>query len=100
MVNCENCQNEKSSKDLAYEERDMLVCVLSKIWPAHLAKHTGIEWEDEWRNIVCIHTPVGQATWHIHDTELSLFSHLNYQENHWDGHTTAEKYQRLKNYKP
>jgi hypothetical protein len=64
------------------------------VWPAHLARHQG-EWEDEWRNIVCVHLPTGQATWHIHDSEVILFGHLAMTEGDWDGHTTAEKYRRL-----
>lgn len=86
-------------KNAAYHERDQLVAVLSKIWPAHLSLHEG-EWEDDWRHIVCIHTPAGQATWHIHDSELFLFEHLEMQPGHWDGHTTGEKYARLASLPP
>lgn len=77
-----------------YAERDKLVSALSKLFPSHLTKHEG-EWEDDWRNIVCVHLTTGQATWHIHDSELPWFSHLSQQENHWDGHSTEEKYERV-----
>jgi hypothetical protein len=77
-----------------YRERDALVAALSKLFEGHLATHEG-QWEDDWRNIVCIHLPAGQATWHIHDSELPMFSHLPRSAGHWDGHSTAEKYQRL-----
>lgn len=87
-----------AAKDCAYEERDRLVAVLSKVFPAHLMRHPDedLEWEDDWRWIVCVELPTGQATWHFHDSELPWFDHLEPRvENTWDGHTTEEKYRRL-----
>jgi len=87
-----------------YSERNRLVSALSKLFESHLCRHPNSDtsWEDNWRNIVCIHLPTGQATWHIHDDDLLLFAHLVQQDevrgatpNHWDGHTTEEKYKRL-----
>jgi len=87
----------KSDKHGAYNERDRLVAVLSKLWPSHLADHPAddLTWDDEWRTIVCVHSPVGQLTWHIKDGEQPLFVHLSKGDNDWDGHTTEQKYQRL-----
>lgn len=85
---------EEAKRNAAYRERDQLVAALSKQFDAHLARHSG-EWEDDWRNIVCIHLPTGQATWHIHDSELPLFAHLACTDDHWDGHSTEEKYRRV-----
>ncbi len=42
------------SRDAIYAERDQLVVALSKLFPAHLCRHVGADWEDEWRNIVCV----------------------------------------------
>lgn len=84
-----------AEKDTAYRERDMLVCALSKIWPSHLAYDDQVGWDDEWRWVVCVHSPQGQLTWHIRKSELPWFGHLNHAANHWDGHTTPEKYERL-----
>jgi len=83
------------TQDEVYRERDALVAALSKLWPSHLAWHGDPDWEDGWRNIVCIHSPVGQLTWHIQDDERPQFAHLLVKAEHWDGHTTAEKYARL-----
>ncbi len=84
-----------TGKDWAYFERDMLIVLLTKIYPAHLADHPdGDGWEADWKNIVCIHTPAGQLSWHIHKSELPLFAHLSRRENDWDGHSTYEKYCR------
>ena len=95
----------REMKNTAYQERDKLVAALSKIalafgCQAGLAKHPAedIEWEDDWRNIVFIETPLGeQMSWHIHDSELPLFEHLDSYNKEWDGHTTEEKYERLEN---
>jgi len=93
-------QELKKEIRLVYRERNQLVLLLTKIYPSHLSKHTAKEWEDDWRNIVCIHTPKGQATWHIHDTEVNKFGHLMYRSDHWDGHTTNNKYNRLEKIRP
>ena len=94
--------NQKEWKSQAYKERDRLVALLSKIYPAHLCRHDegDLDWDKDWMWIVCIHTPAGQATWHISDSELPLFSHLPRLANHWDGHSTPEKYVRLGSIKP
>lgn len=85
------------AKNGAYHERDMLVAALSKCFPSYLARHSDEDksWEDDWRWIVYIDLPTGQASWHIHDSERELFNHLDVRENRWDGHNTERKYQRL-----
>ena len=87
----------RARKDNAYTERNRLVAALSKLFPAHLSRHPYDPcWDNDWRTIVCIHLPTGQATWHIHDSELPMFDHLPRSKAHrWDGHTTEEKYERL-----
>lgn len=90
-------EESEDSKNSAYHERDMLVAALSKLFPAYLARHedSDVSWEDDWRWIVFIDLPTGQVSWHIHDSERSLFDHLQVKENKWDGHNTDRKYQRL-----
>jgi hypothetical protein len=85
----------------AYQERAHVIAALSKCFPAHLTRHEvgiGESWDEDWRTVVCIHfpDPAGQGTWHIHDSEVPLFAHLEVTESDWDGHTTDEKYERLK----
>lgn len=88
-------------KNNAYHERDMLVALISKVFPSYLAKHdpTDESWDKEWTNIVYVNLPTGQCSWHIKDNELPLFNHLSYSENNWDGHTTVEKYIRISKYR-
>lgn len=84
-------------KDQAYHERNQLVLALSKCFPSCLGRHPeGEEWEEDWKNIVFVMLPTGQASWHIHDSELPLFEHLLTSASiHWDGHSNEEKYRRL-----
>lgn len=92
----------RAEKHGAYAERNQLIAALSKIWPAHLADHPADDasWDDEWRTIVCIHSPMGQLTWHIKSSERPLFAHLRHDQNHWDGHSSEEKYRRLSDLQP
>ena len=95
------------AKDQAYTERNRLVAALSKQYPSHLIWHQDAAdspepWDPEWRTIVCVHggADTGQMTWHVHDSERSLFAHLENVDipscPGWDGHTTEEdKYERL-----
>ena len=80
-----------------YSERSELVALLSRLWPSHLAidDEVGTAY-----TVVCVHTPNGQAAWHINwKNERHLFPHLDEKEAHndWDGHSTEQKYDRLRN---
>jgi len=94
---CAEVARLKAEKHGAYAERNRLVAALSKLWPSHMALHPADDasWDDEWRQIVCIHSPFGQLSWHIKDGEEVQFTHLSVATNDWDGHTTDEKYARL-----
>lgn len=88
---------EKKSKDEAYRERNMLVCALTKLFPAYLARHDekDMGWERDWMWIVYIDLPTGQVSWHLHDSDVAMFRHLKVQENKWDGHNTQRKYEHV-----
>ena len=85
-------------KDLAYWERNQLVCYLTKHFPAWIEKHPleDKDWENEWRNIVFIEFKEGVFSWHIHDSELKYFKNLQFKKgNSWKGETREQKYQLL-----
>lgn len=86
----------RKEKDGAYLERNQVVSALSKCFPAGRAR-TAIEgWSEDWHGCVYIALPTGQVSWHYHDSQAGLFSHLPFSEKaQWDGHDTAEKYYRL-----
>lgn len=108
------------AKDQAYWERNQLVRALSKIYPSWMELHPleDTEWEKDWRHIIFIEVPVRrlqqkhiqggfwvtkkmQISWHIHDSEVKDFDHLDLRKgNSWDGHTTEEKYERLADIMP
>lgn len=108
----------EKAKDNAYWERNQLVAALSKLFPAWLGKHDekDKEWEKDWRTIVYIEVPPEvrgnpekdfphQLSWHIHDTDVPMFDHLSYpvfegKYPYWDGHSTEEKYRRLRKIQP
>lgn len=91
----------ETAKNQAYSERNQCVALAARLalavgWNTGLGRHVGDPWEDDWRNIVFIDLPAGQVSWHIHDSELYLFAFLPPYKGKWDGHTTEEKYGRLK----
>lgn len=85
----------RDSKDKAYWERNQLVAALSRLYPAWIGYHEGIDWDDYWRTIIYIKLPTGQVSWHIHDSDKPHFYHLDPGLDEWDGHSTEEKYDRL-----
>ena len=108
---------EPFSKDQAYWERNQLILALSKLYPSWMELHPleDENWDKDWRHIVIILitafngveiqgrklTTPEQLTWHIHDSEVPYFSHLELKSgNSWDGHTTEEKYERLLRLRP
>lgn len=96
----ERANQHQLDKDLAYRERNQLVATLSKLYPSCLGRHdeNDVNWGKDWMNIVYIQLPTGQVSWHIKDTEMEFFAHLEQDlKIKWDGHTTEQKYKRLNN---
>lgn len=89
-------------KDSAYRERNQLVALLARMaqklgYSAWRARHREDDssWEADWRNILFVELPTGQASWHFHDSEAHLLKEFPKGENSWDGHGMAEKYERV-----
>ena len=92
---------ERAAKDQAYHERDQLVALLANLFPSSLERHPDADttWEEDWRWLVFVDLPTGQCSWHIHDSELPWFDHVPGPSGwEWDGHTTKEKYTRIRQY--
>ena len=93
----------RKSKDEAYEERNRLVAAFARMalrlgWPAGVGEHEerpGEDWEPDWRTLVVVETPWGQASWHLHDSHRHLVQSLPRVTAKWDGHDTPTKYERL-----
>lgn len=83
------------TKSDIYIERNRLVALLSKIFPSCL----GIDEkaEEGWKHVVYIELPTGQCSWHVPDFILHWYKHLEISDTvEYDGHTTEEKYERVK----
>ncbi len=85
----------RAEKDQAYEERNRLVALLAAIFPAGRRQTDIPGWNPEWHGCVYIDFPWGQASWHFHDSQSSLFAFLPPYRGEWDGHTTEAKYQAI-----
>ena len=92
-----------TQKDAAYDERNRLVALFASMalalgWKAGVGQHEdepGKEWDADWRTLVMVETPEGQASWHFHDSHNHLVKHLPSYVAKWDGHDTPTKYARL-----
>jgi hypothetical protein len=83
-------------RDGAYRERAHLVAYAAALHPSHIGytDPAAIDWL-----VVTIETPTGQMSWHIAERDRDLFEHVRLVpavHNVWDGHTTEEKYARLR----
>jgi hypothetical protein len=86
----------RAERDKAYRERADLVAYLSANYPSQLAE---AESDDGAWWLVFVATPSGQMSWHVHEDDLELFPHLLDRDEtgvDWDGHTTEQKYGRLR----
>jgi hypothetical protein len=91
----------KAERDGAYRERAQLLAWLAALNPAVLAPAPDVT-EDGWQ-ILYLNPPAGgQMTWHIAPRDAELLDHVEQvsiddERAQWDGHSTAEKYQRMAN---
>lgn len=81
--------------DAVYSERNKLVALLASLYPSGIKRTAIPGWDEAWHGCVYIDLPTGQASWHYHDREAELFSHLLPYPGDWDGHTTEAKYERI-----
>ncbi len=81
-----------------YHERDLLIRALSKAYPSHLMRHKGSK-AGHAKPVVCIqHPTAGQLCWTLmggDEQARAMFRHLEWADNDWDGHTAAERNERL-----
>ncbi|MGI5291746.1 hypothetical protein ACQEVF_51730 [Nonomuraea polychroma] len=78
-----------------YRERAHLVAYLATVYPSVLSYNDPNK--PEWP-VIYLGAERGQFSWHIAPEDLDLFQHVQVVDPdaiEWDGHTTAEKYERL-----
>ncbi|MFD1145904.1 hypothetical protein [Saccharothrix hoggarensis] len=81
-----------------YHERAHLPLILTALFGAVMAEDP----QDDVRpHTIYFDTPEGQMSWHIDQADLYLFEHVERVRSDdlracWDGHSTPEKYRRLR----
>lgn len=88
----------RGREDAAYEERSKVVALLASLFPSGIAKTAISGWHPEWHGCVYVDLPTGQASWHYHESHAHLFAHLPPYGGVYDGHSTDEKYDRVRAY--
>lgn len=86
----------EAERESVYRERAHLVAYLAALHPSHIG-HTDPDAPD-W-SVVIVEAPGGQLSWHIAERDTDLFEHVCTTDRlcrGWDGHTTEEKYERLR----
>lgn len=77
-----------------YRERAALVALLAAIYPSWF----GSDPKEPDYPVIYVQTEAGQLSWHISRDDMDLFAHVTLiNEEPWDGHSTDEKYDRIKN---
>lgn len=97
----------RARKDAAYRERNACVALIAHMalslgWRAGIGQHEdkpGEDWDPEWRTLVTIDLPTGQASWHFHNSHKHMLEGLPSYSGSWDGHDTPTKYARLARFK-
>ncbi len=79
----------------AYKERDLLVCALARCYPSHRMVHSQKANTANPRQVVCIHTPVGQLNFMLTEEMEQRLSDLAFEDNHYDGIRRPEKRARM-----
>lgn len=89
----------EEQRDGAYRERACLLAWLATLCPAVIAPAPDVD-EPGWE-ILYLTPAEQQMTWHIAPADVELFEHVGRAPAddprvQWDGHTTAEKYERIR----
>jgi hypothetical protein len=71
------------------------VALLARLFPSGKAITSIEDWDPEWHHCIYIDLPTGQASWHVHESQIKQFENLPSYAKEWDHHTSAEKYQRI-----
>jgi len=79
----------------AYKERDLLACALARCYPSHRMVHSQKANTANPRQVVCIHTPVGQLNFMLTEEMEQRLADLPFEENHYDGVKRPEKRARM-----
>lgn len=76
--------------DRAYSERAYVAAAMARMaimlgFEAGTAKDGNENATDEWRVVLCVDTPAGQVSWHIHPDDQWVLEGLPEYKKPWDG---------------
>jgi hypothetical protein len=88
-----------AERDGAYRERAHLLAWLATHYPAIMVPALDLPEAGWW--LLYITAPTGQLSWHISPRDAGLLAHVQRVEPddpraQWDGHTTEQKYDRIR----
>jgi hypothetical protein len=91
--------NAEIERDTAYRERAQLLAWLAVLYPSVIAPAPDID-EPDWQ-VLYLTAGGKQMSWHIAPRDVDLFMHVKHvavddSRAQWDGHTTEEKYWRIR----
>lgn len=94
-----NVKQVEAERDAVYRERAHLLAWLATTVPAAITPAADTD-EPGW-NLLYLTTPAGQLSWHIAPRDAGLFGHVEHvaasdPRAQWDGHSTDEKYKRIR----
>lgn len=109
----EERQNAWDNAAEVYEERDLLVAALARVYPSHLMQSTRMDAKGERQTVICIHSPAGQLPWTLPRRTLDknaaddavqasggtlhmALADLEITPNDWDGAKTKDRLDRLR----
>jgi hypothetical protein len=89
----------ETERDQAYRERAQLLAWLAALHPAVITPAPDID-EPGWQ-ILYLTAGSSQMSWHIAPTDTELFADVEHVDPddpraQWDGHTTGQKYERIR----
>ncbi|MFJ3021455.1 hypothetical protein ACIPH4_10955 [Streptomyces tendae] len=95
-------QKAVEERDDAYRERAQLLAWIATLFRPHavLAPSLDVDDEDGWW-LLFLTIAGRQMSWHISPRDIDLFQHVQRVDSadlraQWDGHTTEEKYERIR----
>jgi hypothetical protein len=96
----------EAQRDTAYQERNELAALLARpiVYAGTLDDSSGFRagvghdanGEPGFQTVLFVDLPTGQVSWHIPDEDRHLLNGLPHYERGWDGHSTAEKRDRVR----
>ena len=90
-------ENVIRNRDVWVKRHHALLSLVTHLWPSHFVKPTrALHKTDDGAVIVCIHSPAGQLAYNVTAAEqMAFFAHLQHEPCTWDGHTAAQRQERL-----